>query len=148
MCTFSVYAGGSKSTSSTSKSKPTTSAKKVSKLYKEGKFLADTWNYSEALEKFEAAYKLDKKNADVLNMMAYSQRKLGLLDKAFKNYKRALRLKPEFPEAREYLAEAHIQAALREAKILKSYGSNAEVEMEELIKCFLDAVLELNLSQK
>ena len=33
-------------------------------------------------------------------------------DEAFSLYGRALRLRPEFPEAREYVGEAHIDAAL------------------------------------
>ena len=50
-------------------------------------------------------------------MLAFSERKQGNLDEAFEYYAKALALRPKFPEAREYLAEAHIQAALKELKL-------------------------------
>lgn len=106
----------------------------ASKLYETGKKEADQDLFAAALERFEAAAALDPDNPDILNMLAYSQRKTGLLEQAIENYHRALELRPEFPEAREYLGEAYIQAALREIETLTGYGSKAEHELEELVE--------------
>ena len=72
-------------------------------------------------------------NADAWNLLAYCQRKTGKLDEAFVNYGKALELKPEFPEAREYLGEAHLQAVLREIEILRGYGDSAQKELDQLV---------------
>lgn len=111
----------------------------VEALYAEGKKAADMGDYGKALGYFEKAHDADADNPDVLNMLAYSQRKTGEIDQAIANYQRALELKPRFPEAREYLGEAYIQAALREIETLKSYGAEAEHELEELVEAFKEA---------
>ena len=72
-------------------------------------------------------------------MLAFSQRKLGKFDDAFANYSKALKLRPRFPEAREYLGEAHIQAALREIETLKSYGVDGKEQLGDLVKALKDA---------
>jgi tetratricopeptide (TPR) repeat protein len=72
-------------------------------------------------------------NAEAWNLLAYCQRKTGKLDEAFLNYRKALELKPEFPEAREYLGEAHLQAVLREIEILRGYGDVGQKELEQLV---------------
>ncbi len=72
-------------------------------------------------------------NAEAWNLLAYCQRKTGKLDEAFLNYRKALDLKPEFPEAREYLGEAHLQAVLREIEILRGYGGSAQKELDQLV---------------
>jgi hypothetical protein len=69
----------------------------------------------------------------VLNMLAHSQRMLGMIDDAIENYKKALSLRPIFPQAREYLGEAYIQAALREIEILKNYGSSGDEFRNDLV---------------
>src|SRR5690242_9929715 len=67
-----------------------------------------------ALQLFEQALRAEPDNPDVLNMLAHAQRKIGLIDEALANYKKAVGLRPRFREAHEYLGEACIQAALRE----------------------------------
>ena len=49
------------------------------------------------------------------------------------------KLRPKFPEAREYLGEAHIQAAIREIETLKSYGADGKEELADLVKALKDA---------
>jgi hypothetical protein len=66
-------------------------------------------------------------------MIAYTQRKTGKLDDAFENYHKALGMRPKFPEAREYLGEAHIQAALLQIDILREYGKDGETELAQLV---------------
>ncbi len=86
-----------------------------------------------ALPLLERATKGDAKNAEAWSLLAYCQRKTGRLDEAFTNYRRALELRPEFPEAREYLGEAHLQAALQQIEILRGYGDSAREELDELV---------------
>jgi Tfp pilus assembly protein PilF len=83
---------------------------------------------------FERAARKAPKDADVLNMLAYSQRKTGQLDQAIHNYQKALKLRPKFPQAREYLGEAYLQAALRELGELEGYGDEASKERDQLIR--------------
>src|SRR5580704_9363078 len=109
-------------------SNPTASTQTVS-LYDQGLAASQANDFQKALPLFEQALRNDPNNPDVLNMLAHSQRKIGLIDESIANYNKALQLRPRFPEAREYLGEAYIQAALREVEILKSYGSDAGDEL-------------------
>ncbi len=101
-------------------------------LYEVGRVAVQAKDFSKAVELFTQAHQLDPKNPDILNQLAYSQRHSGKLDQAIENYKLALKLKPNFAEAREYLGEAYLQAALRELATLKTYGEAATEEHEEL----------------
>lgn len=111
----------------------------ASALYEKGVKANKAGDYKTALQLFQDALNADRNNPDILNMLAHSQRKLGLIDEALENYKKALRLRPDFPEAREYLGEAYIQAALREIDKLKSYGKKGEEQREDLIKALKEA---------
>jgi tetratricopeptide (TPR) repeat protein len=115
-------------------------------LFKQGSLLAEQEKYSAALPLFERANRIDSNNPDTLNMLAFTQRKLGDLDDALVNYGKALKLRSRFPEAREYRGEAYVQAALREIKILRSYGPSAEHELKDLIETFKDAAKTLDAS--
>ena len=126
-----------------SKPKKEAGADEVAKLYAEGEGLVWAGKYDEALAVFEKAHKKDKKDPEVLNMLAYTQRKTGDLDSALENYHKALELKPDFPEAREYLGEAYIQAALREIETLKSYGTRGQKELAELTEALKKAAADL-----
>jgi len=98
------------------------------KLYRKGSDLAASGKFHDALEKFERANASRADDPEILNMLAYCQRKTGDLDAAFANYARALELRPEFPQAREYLGEAHLQAALQQLDILRGYGHRGRDE--------------------
>lgn len=110
------------------------------RLYQLGMKAVEAENYQKAFDYFWQASRLERDNPNVLNMLAYTQRKLGNFDEAFRYYKMALKLRPNFPQAREYLGEAHIQAALEQIRILKSYGPNAQKEFEDLMESFKKAV--------
>lgn len=99
----------------------------ASKLYAEGVKLAEAGDFEAALDRFERAKKERKNDPDILNMLGFTQRKLGRLDVAFASYKQALELRPNFPEAREYLGEAHLQAALEQLRLLSDQGAAGEV---------------------
>ena len=104
----------------------------VAEHYERGIAAVKAEDYRKALKHFEKARKADRKNPDVLNMLGYTQRKLGKLKDAFKSYEEALKRRKRFPQAREYLAEAHLQAALMQLQILESYGADAVNERKLL----------------
>jgi tetratricopeptide (TPR) repeat protein len=105
-------------------------------VYHQGVAATKQKDYQRAVELFQQALQSDPHNPDILNMLAFSLRKSGHLDEAFVYYHQALEIKPQFPEAREYLGEAHLQAALREIQTLKSYGANGREDLQDLIKAF------------
>jgi Flp pilus assembly protein TadD len=127
----SALAAGSSSKSDETTARP--------KDYDKGVKLVEDGEYTKARRAFEKAARKAPTDADVLNMLAYSQRKSGQLDRAIETYQKALAIRPRFPQAREYLAEAYLQASLRELETLKSYGSEAEDESAELIRALQDA---------
>ena len=102
-------------------------------MYARGMELVEKGDYEEARKRFEKAHKKRKKDPEFLNMLAYTERKTGRMEKAFEHYEKALDLRPEFPEAREYLGEAHLQAALLQVEILRGYGSEGKSEYDELV---------------
>jgi tetratricopeptide (TPR) repeat protein len=108
-------------------------------LYEKGVKADKAGDFNKALDYFKKAYDLDSTNPEILNMMAHSQRKLGMIDDALVNYKKALTIRPRFADAREYLGEAYIQAALREVDTLKSYGKEGSEQREDLVKALKDA---------
>jgi len=109
-----------------------TITKQTVSLYDQGVAASQAEDFQKALPLFEEALRQNPNNPDILNMLAHTQRKIGLIDEALANYKKALELRPKFPEAREYLGECYVQAALREVEVLKSYGSDGAEELEDL----------------
>jgi tetratricopeptide (TPR) repeat protein len=101
-------------------------------LYDQGLSASQANDFQKALPLFEQALRNDPNNPDILNMLAHAQRKIGLIDESIANYKKALELRPRFPEAHEYLGEAYIQAAMREVETLKNYGNDGREELEDL----------------
>jgi Flp pilus assembly protein TadD len=111
----------------------------AAELFENGKRAIDAEQFAEAERLFADALRQSSKSPDILNMLAYSQRKQGKLDKAFANYEKALKLRARFPEAREYLGEAHIDAAVREIETLKGYGPEAKQQLDDLIEALKKA---------
>lgn len=107
--------------------------------YARGMDLVKEGRYAEALERFRSALKRDKKNPEYQNMVAYTQRKTGNLDDAFESYAKALQLKPKFPQAREYLGEAHLQALLLQIDVLRGYGDDGKTELDALVAALQEA---------
>jgi cytochrome c-type biogenesis protein CcmH/NrfG len=64
--------------------------------------------YSSALGKFQHAVQLDPKMHEAWNYVGYTHRRLGDYDDALEAYEQALRLRPGYPEAIEYRAEAFL----------------------------------------
>lgn len=101
-------------------------------LYEEGLKAAGEEDYEGALRLFEESGRIERRNPETLNMTAYCLRKLGRIEDAFEFYQKALRLKPDFPQAREYLAEAHLDMAAKQIELLKSYGGEGKKELDKL----------------
>jgi tetratricopeptide (TPR) repeat protein len=105
----------------------------AAQMYARGMELVEKGEYEEARERFEQANKKRKNDPEFLNMLAYTQRKTGEMEKAFENYEKALKIQPEFPQAREYLGEAHLQAVLLQVETLRGYGDKGKQDYDELV---------------
>jgi tetratricopeptide (TPR) repeat protein len=134
--TISLGAGGGSSGGSNSSMFEAPSA---AAIYDKGVKADRAGDYKTALQYFQQANEMDRNNPEILNMLAHSQRKLGMINEALANYNTALMIRPNFPDAREYLGEAYIQAALREIETLKSYGKAGEEQRNDLIKALKTA---------
>ena len=92
-----------------------------------------------AITELERLAKRDRTDADVQNLLGYSLRNTGQLDKAFAAYNNALRLDPKQKGAHEYIGVAYLQArqpdkAKEHLAALKSIcGDNCE-ETQDLAK--------------
>lgn len=127
---LSLPAATCRAAGSETKEKPKNAAET---LYNEGVALAEEGRHAAALVKFRAAHEQNPGDADVMNMLAHSLRKTGKLDEAFAMYEKALAARENFAKAREYLGEAHLQAALIQVQILRGYGKEGEKELAALL---------------
>lgn len=98
-------------------------------------------NYNDAISLLSDALEQDGQNADALNFMGYSYRKLGKYDRAVSFYKQALEVDPDHRGANEYLGEAYLEvrqpgkAKRRLDKLAKLCGPGCE-EYRDLKKSF------------
>ena len=120
-------------------------ADKAAEYYNQGLALVEAGDFEKAVKQFEKADKERQDDPEILNMLAFTQRKTGKLDKAFENYARALELRPDFPQAREYLGEAHLQALLEQVRLLGTYGPKGEKELGQLRDAFAKAAWQLGV---
>lgn len=66
-------------------------------------------DFTAAVKAFEKACVRHPDHADLLNMLAFSYRKLGQFEPAFRHYKDALKIDPRHRGAHEYIGEAYLQ---------------------------------------
>ena len=85
--------------------------KRAGKLEKKEKPEKAKKLYAQAFKKLEKAYKLDKKNPDILNYMGFTTRKVGNFDQAEKFYLEGLKIKPNHNGINEYLGELYVQTS-------------------------------------
>jgi tetratricopeptide (TPR) repeat protein len=78
--------------------------------YAAGKKAIEAKDWNAAVKSLSTAAERDPKNADIQNLLGYSNRKLGNLDLAFKHYGRALELNPNHRGAHEYVGETYLLA--------------------------------------
>lgn len=78
--------------------------------YAAGKQALEAKDWKTAMDAFTKAVEKEPGNANAHNLLAYSYRKSGNLDMAFKHYNEALRLDPKHRGAHEYIGEAYLMA--------------------------------------
>ena len=71
--------------------------------------LIEEEKYQDAISALQELLKETPTNADMLNLLAYSQRKLQRFDEALVNYQKALEIEPKHRGANEYLGELYLQ---------------------------------------
>lgn len=77
----------------------------AAELFYAGYWLAKSGHYEAALAYLNHA---DPSDPRVVTYTGFSLRKLGRLDEAFDNYRKALSLDPDYNVARAYMGEAHL----------------------------------------
>lgn len=87
--------------------------------YAKGMEAVRAGDYPAALDHFTKADNAKPRDPDIINMLAYATRKNGKLDDARVLYLKALRLRPDFPECREYLGECYLELAWEQLEELK-----------------------------
>ena len=100
--------------------------------------------YETAIQKLQAALAKKADDADLLNLLAYSQRKLGRFDVALVNYEKALAIDPSHRGANEYLGELYLQMdqpelALQRLKVLDDdcfFGCEEFDDLQQAIETY------------
>jgi len=103
--------------------------------------LIEAEKYQQAITELDEALRDDPDNADMLNLVAYSHRKLGHFDIALDYYQQALAIEPDHRGANEYLGELYLQTGQPEKaeerlKVLDEecfFGCEEFDELEEAI---------------
>ncbi|HRI18069.1 MAG TPA: tetratricopeptide repeat protein [Burkholderiaceae bacterium] len=72
--------------------------------------LIEKKDWNAAITELERLGRRDKTDADVQNLLGYSYRNAGQVDKAFTAYNNALRLDPKHKGAHEYIGVAYLLA--------------------------------------
>ncbi len=116
----------------------------TSELYATGMEAVRRGDFGAARERFALADAAKPDDPDILNMLAYATRKTGKLEEARVLYLRALALRPEFPECREYLGECYLELAWEQVEALKK-STHAEApkslgQLGEAIKALNSAL--------
>ena len=71
--------------------------------------LIEAGKFEQAIAKLGEALAEDPDDADLLNLMAFSNRKLDRFDAAMEYYQKALAIEPDHRGANEYLGELYLQ---------------------------------------
>lgn len=87
---------------------PATVGASAGASYEKAKTLIVAKDWTDAITALEEADRLQPRNADVQNLLGYSNRKLGNLDKALVHYASALQIDPTHVGAHEYLGETYL----------------------------------------
>jgi Flp pilus assembly protein TadD len=106
--------------------------------------LIEEEKYQDAISALQKLLKETPTNADMLNLLAYSQRKLQRFDEALVNYQKALDIEPEHRGANEYLGELYLQLgkpdkAQERLQVLDNacfFGCDEFDELEQAIKTY------------
>lgn len=93
---------------STKRDKPTSSAPGADNSFERGQESVQNGDWRLAVKYLEKSVKLNPRDADAYNLLAYSYRRMGMLDPAFANYAKALDIDPGHKGAHEYVGEAYL----------------------------------------
>ena len=103
LLSFEVTFADPSSSSDNEKSKP------MNVDYKNGSIAAYNGKFHVAIKHLKMAASVSPNNPDVYNLLGYSHRKLDHLEKAFDNYRKALKLDPRHLGANEYIGELYLR---------------------------------------
>jgi tetratricopeptide (TPR) repeat protein len=78
-------------------------------LYKQAKELVDAKQYAQAIPLLQKSIQQKGEYADALNLLGYSNRKLGDMPKAMTYYTKALNKEPKHLGANEYMGELYLE---------------------------------------
>jgi len=78
-------------------------------LYKQAKELIDDEEYAKAIPLLQQSIQEKGEYADALNLLGYSNRKLGDMTKAMTYYTKALNMEPNHLGANEYMGELYLE---------------------------------------
>lgn len=138
-----VEAAGSGGSSSGSSGSNSSGGSSTTEDYSKAKSKIAAGSYQSAIDILEKIVKKQPKNADALNLLGYSHRKLGDFDESLEYYLAALDIDPDHIGANEYLGELYLQmkdlpkAEERLAVLAKACnGCEEQKELEEAIAAY------------
>ena len=140
----SASGGGSSGGGSSGGSKLTISSDTTANAdYQDAQSAIARADYRTAADLLQKVLSHQPKNPDVLNLMGFSERKLGESSSALQYYKKALDLQPNHIGANEYLGELYLelkqpQMAEQRLAVLQQVCGNCEeyTELKEKIEKF------------
>jgi len=109
--------------------------------------LIEREKYQQAIDKLDKALVKSPDNPDLLNLTAYSHRKLEHYEIALNYYQKALQIEPDHRGANEYLGELYLHLgdldrALERLAVLDSecfFGCDEFDDLEDAIEVFREA---------
>jgi len=116
-------------------------ADSASSRYKDAVAAVKSADYRRAIRLLGEVLDGDARNADALNYMGYSLRKLGDFDRALAYYQRALGVNPDHKGANEYIGETYLalkqpaRAKVHLDRLARICGPGCE-EYQDLKKAF------------
>ena len=109
------------------------------KLEEKGKNEKALKLYNSAYKQLLEAYKIERRNPDILNYLGFTLRKTGNFEQAEKYYLQGLEIKPDHDGINEYLGELYIQTnridkAKERLAVLKNCNCEEYNELKTLIE--------------
>jgi tetratricopeptide (TPR) repeat protein len=115
-------------------------------LYKQAKELIDDEEYAKAIPLLQKSIQQKGEYADALNLLGFSNRKLGDMTKAMTYYTKALNMEPKHLGANEYMGELYLEMnnlpkAEERLAVLKSACGDCEEfdDLQDEIKDYKEA---------
>jgi Flp pilus assembly protein TadD len=132
---FPAYAAGSSSDSKISTTKST--------YYYDAMKLIKNKSFVSAIKSLKKAEMNSKKDPDIYNYLGFANRKLGNLDKASYNYRKALEISPKHKGALEYQGEMYLTLG----KLKKAEENLKKLESICFLGCEEEKILKESISK-